>query len=72
MSDRRPTELTDNILSTNLLNHGVTAFLRDPYRGLGLETGGHRAGAKFYLGKIVYSVPYANCYRVQLDGLAGR
>src|ERR1017187_2174208 len=69
--DRRPTELTDHLLASNLHNTGLRQFMRDPMRTASLELLQHSVRAPLQTGKIVFSLPYSHWYRVQLDGTGG-
>jgi len=69
--DRRTEDLVTDAHSHGVLNKSLRQLTADPHRGAGQEQSGHQARPTTHTGVVVYSVPYCNWYRVQLDGLGG-
>lgn len=66
--DRRVLELTERTLSHGLHDQARKQITADPYRSLGLEQLAHDQRRPLYTGMVVYALPYANWYKVQIDG----
>ena len=70
--DNRLRDLTDFSNSSDLVGQSQKALGFDPFRAMGLERLSHIASHRpLFAGHIVYSLPYQNWYRVQLDGTGG-
>lgn len=69
--DGRLNDAVHALHSHDVLNKSLRQLVADPHRGAGQEQDGHQARPDRRTGVVVYSVPYCNWYRVQLDGLGG-
>lgn len=69
--DRRITELVEESHAHDVLGKTAHKFISDPFRSATLQQYATSNATGIKYGVIVYSVPYCNWYKVQVEGTVG-
>jgi hypothetical protein len=70
--DRRTTDLVDHSHGHNLISQSNKQLALDPHRGMLLEWMAHGNRRGLQTGVVLYSLPHAHWYKVQLDGVSAQ